>query len=451
MSPVHLLSFLQLALCTVAVTQNIKVDDFIMGNAGEGLKLPCHFSSNDANVTVVQVTWLRQAGPMSENLAVYNPFFGTSYPTPSGRVTFRNASSRNCTLTIDPLELADEGLYSCEVNVFPTGKHESHTNLTVLVKPVNSITAFPTDTGLSKALVATCTAANGKPAADITWVANVPGAVTSSQTKHPDRTVTITSQYRIAATRKANGEKLTCVVSHKALRDRVSLPVTISVRYPPEVSITGYDGNWHVNRHNVSLSCIAEANPPATTYHWTMTTGPVPESARGEGNHLFIAEVDRSVNGTWVCEATNAVGKGKGRIAVVVREVDSIAGKSLGPSLVYIVLGTVVGTLLIAVFLAVVIAKKRRKIEGTKSEAKHSPRKQNHIVVHATLNLNVVDSDNPARRENREAEATVNADMLSDLFPGYAGWHHTLNWSLCVYHCFCGLGLVRVRTETALG
>ncbi|XP_067874536.1 nectin-1-like isoform X2 [Heterodontus francisci] len=413
MSVVALVSFLQLVLSPVVVTQKIKVDSSVTGNAGEELMLPCHFINNDSNLTVVQVTWLKKAEAENENLAVYNPHFGTSYPATTGRITFNNANSQNCTLAINPLELDDEGLYSCEVNVFPTGKQESQTNLTVLAKPMNGAVAVPAEAGLSETSIASCTAANGKPAAVVTWIAKVAGKVTSTRIENPNRTVTVISQYRIVPTRKDNGENVTCVVSHKALSDRVSLPVTLSVRYPPEVTITGYDGNWHLNRRKVNLRCIVEANPPATSYRWTMTTGPVPENARVEGNHLFIRQVDYSVNGTWVCEATNAVGKGKGEIAVVVREMDALsAGESFGSTVVYIVIGTVIGVLFIAVLLSVVIVKKRRTIDDTKPEAKPSPQQQrSQITVFATLNLNVLDTVNSSTRENHEREATINADV----------------------------------------
>ncbi|XP_078093165.1 uncharacterized protein LOC144508731 [Mustelus asterias] len=412
MSLAGLVLFFQLVLSTVGVTPNIKVGDFVTGTAGDELELPCHSLGDDASVNVVQVTWLKQAGERAENLAVYNPLFGTSYPTNSGRIAFHNASSQNCTLTIDPLELADEGLYNCEVNTFPTGKHESHINLTVLVKPTIEVATVPVDVGSTEAPVATCTAASGKPAAGITWVSKVPGTVTSTQTHHPNRTVTITSQYSIAPTRKNNGETVNCLVSHQALRYRVSAAVTLSVRYPPEVIITGYDGNWYIKRRNVSLSCIAEANPPATTYHWTRIVGPVSDKARTEGNHLFIEQVDYSDNGTWVCEATNALGKGKGEVTIVVSEVDSLnAGKSVGFTVTFIAIGTTVVVLFIIVFLAVVMAKKRRRIEDSKAEVKKSQQKQNNITVYATLNLNVLDCVNPTRRGSHETEATVNTDV----------------------------------------
>ncbi|XP_067831549.1 nectin-1-like isoform X2 [Heptranchias perlo] len=402
----------QLALSTVVAAQNIKVDEFITGNVGEELMLPCHFINNDPNLTVVQVTWLKKAEPMNQNLAVYNPHHGTSYPAESKRITFKDPTSQNCTLIINPLALGDEGLYSCEVNAFPTGKQESQTNLTVQVKPTSDVLALPTEAGWLEAPVANCTAANGKPAADVTWIVKVPGNVTSTQIENPNGTVTIISQYRIVPTSNDNGEIVTCVVSHRALTDPVNLAVTLSVRYAPEVTITGYDGNWHLNRPKVSLKCIAKANPPATSYQWKRTTGPLPDDVQVQGDHLFIKQVDYSVNGTWVCEATNAIGKGEGDIEVLVRELDSLsAGMAFGSIVAYIVTATVVVVLFAAVLLTVVMVKKRRRIDDIKTEAISPPQKASQITVYATLNLNVLDGANSPRRENGDPEATVYADI----------------------------------------
>lgn len=37
----------------------------------------------------------------------------------------------------------------------------------------------------------------------------------------------------------------------------------------PEVSVTGYDGNWFIGRENVQLKCNADANPLPMEFMWT--------------------------------------------------------------------------------------------------------------------------------------------------------------------------------------
>lgn len=36
----------------------------------------------------------------------------------------------------------------------------------------------------------------------------------------------------------------------------------------PEVIIDGFDGNWYINRDNVQLTCLADANPAISLFQW---------------------------------------------------------------------------------------------------------------------------------------------------------------------------------------
>ncbi|XP_072910939.1 nectin-1-like isoform X3 [Hemitrygon akajei] len=311
----------QLTLLGVLGTQVAKVEDFITGIAGDGVRLPCCFISDTRNLNLVQITWLKKAATRDVNLAVYNPQFGISYPDGSNRFSLSNATPTDCTLTINPLQLSDEGLYYCEVNTFPNGKHESKTNLTVL--------------------------------------------------------------------------------------DR------------PEITIRGYDGNWYVKSSNRSLECLAKANPPVRSYRWTMSTGSLPPTVHVKDNRLFITQIDYSVNGTWICEATNAIGKGRSEITVVVKAMDSrtavhFTGEPFASTLAYIVVGTLVTVLLIVVSVTITVTKTRRETSVTRKEVKVHPENDREFAVFATLNLKVVDNATSSSKEARNQEATVVADLSAD-------------------------------------
>ncbi|XP_043541372.1 nectin-2-like [Chiloscyllium plagiosum] len=255
---------------------------------------------------------------------------------------------------------------------------------------------MPTEIGWSEALVASCTAANGKPPANVTWNAKLQGRVTSTRRENPDGTVTVFSQYRIIPSRKANGQNVTCVVSHDALTAPVSLPVTLSVLCKYDIG-----GALLTNSVSTHFGSVIPRN-----------SGVVPERARIAGDQLIIEQVDYSVNGTWICEATNKLGKGKGEIIIVVREPDSLrAGKFYGSTMVLIVTGTIIGILIIIVSLAIVIVKKQKTMEDGKSDAQPFTRKRSHITVFATLNLNVLDGANSSKTDVNETGATVNADV----------------------------------------
>lgn len=36
----------------------------------------------------------------------------------------------------------------------------------------------------------------------------------------------------------------------------------------PDIVVVGYDGDWHVGRESVLLTCKAKANPPAHHFRW---------------------------------------------------------------------------------------------------------------------------------------------------------------------------------------
>ncbi|XP_072123313.1 nectin-1-like [Mobula birostris] len=395
--------------------QMVKVEDFITGIAGNEVRLPCCFTSDTRNLNLVQITWLKKAETGNVNLAVYNPQFGTSYPDGSNRFSLTNTTPADCTLTIDPLQLSDEGLYYCEVNTFPSGKHESKTNLTVLVKPLTELLVVPAVASFSKAPVAHCTAANGKPAAVISWSDRIPGNATFIRMENANGTVTVLSQYRIMPTRMDDGKNVTCLVSHNAFTNVMDLTVALSIRYRPEVTIRGYNGNWYVKSSNHSLECLAKANPPVTSYHWTMSTGFLPPTVHVKDNHLFITQIDYSVNGTWICEATNVIGKGRNEISVVVKEMDSrVAGQLFASTLVYIVVGTLVTVLLIVALITILVMKTRRATSATRKEVKVHPANDREFAVLATLNVKVVDNASSSSKEARNQEATVVADLSID-------------------------------------
>lgn len=406
----------QLARFTVLAAQIVQVEDLITGTAGDEVRLPCYLSYNAGNVRLVQVTWLKRAEQGNVNLAVYNPRLGTSYPAAIDRVTLTNVTAPNYTLSIKPLQLPDQGVYSCEVNMFPSGKHESQTRLTVLARPLTEAISVPVDASLSEVPVANCTAASGKPAAQVAWSGSDAGKVTVTETGHADGTVTVVSQYRLRPTSVDDGKNVTCLVTHKTFTDVINLTVTLSVRYPPEVTIAGYDGNWYVGSSGHRLACLAKASPPVTSCRWTLSTGPLPPNVETKGDCLLITHVDYSLNGTWVCEATNALGKGSGKVTVVVKEaVSTSAGAAFATTVIYITVGALVSVLLVVVAVTIAMMKRsRRRVDGTKEKVNSCPEKSGEFVIHATLNFKVSDCARPSSRENNNHEATVYADVHID-------------------------------------
>lgn len=91
-----------------------------------------------------------------------------------------------------------------------------------LVEPVVSLTKGPNPLidGANQTTAAICTAATGKPAAEIDWEGGL-GEMESSSTLFPNETVTVVSQYNIVPTRFARGRRITCIVKHPALEKEI--------------------------------------------------------------------------------------------------------------------------------------------------------------------------------------------------------------------------------------
>ncbi|XP_078092151.1 nectin-3-like [Mustelus asterias] len=122
--------------------------------------------------------------------------------------------------------------------------------------------------------------------------------------------------------------------------------MNLTVVDPPEVTITRYDG-----KEGVILRCVAEANPPATTYSWRGLPG-VKTSTRT----VFVED---GSNGNVSCLVTNSIGTGKDTIEIIFK--DSIEGHAIGKT---IILSVAVGVLLLVVLatiLIVLLIRRKRK------------------------------------------------------------------------------------------
>ncbi|XP_069470453.1 nectin-1 isoform X3 [Ambystoma mexicanum] len=352
--------------------QVVLVNDTISGFIGTDVVLHCSFTNPLPSVKITQVTWQKATNGSKTNVAIFNPTMGTSILPPYGdRVVFRNPSFRDGTIELSRLDLDDEGVYICEFATFPSGNRESQLNLTVLAKPINSmetssgpIIATPGMT--EKIVVATCTSANGKPASSITWETTLKGQPEYEEIKNPNGTATIISRYRLVPSREAHRQTLTCVINYQL--DRFTKSTTLNVHYEPEVSIEGFDGNWYLKRADVKLTCKSDANPPATSFHWRMLNGSIPENAVIQNTTLFFkGPVTYSLAGTYECEVVNAIGTRSWVVEVNVT--DKPLPQSASGSLIGILGGAIVALFLILVAVASVIIHRRQQKSPTETDS----------------------------------------------------------------------------------
>ncbi|XP_019481838.1 PREDICTED: nectin-2 isoform X3 [Hipposideros armiger] len=369
---------------TGAQDARVQMPPEVRGRLGDTVELPCHLLSQGPKGNVSQVTWQRLDPPKEgQSVAAFHPSHGLSFPSPQfskDRLSFLTMGQspgarqgpememRDATLVLRRLTVEDEGNYSCEFATFPQGTSRGVTWLRAIAQPENHAEKQEVTLSQEPVPVARCVSTGGRPPALISWFSPLEGKASETQVSGPQPgTVTVTSRYTLVPSGQADGVKITCKVEHETFKQPVLMPVTLSVRYPPEVSISGYDDNWYLGRSEATLSCDARSNPEPTDYAWSTTLGVLPASAIAQGPQLIIHVVDRLVNTTFICTVTNAVGTGRAEQVVLVRDTPRASPRDAGP----VVWGAVGGTLLVLLLLAggslaffLLRVRRRRKSPG---------------------------------------------------------------------------------------
>ncbi|XP_051895728.1 nectin cell adhesion molecule 1b isoform X2 [Pristis pectinata] len=381
---------LLVAVLPVFQAQTVTVDDSLSGFIGTSVVLRCTFVNNDPKIKITQVTWQKATNGSKQNIAIFHPSMGVSVLPPyQDRVSFKKPSLNDATIELSRLELMDEGVYICEFATFPTGNRESQVNLTVFARPVIDAELTP-HTIIARAdhprkiVVATCTCANGKPPGVITWETKVNGETIVKESRNQNGTITVTSQYLLVPSREAHRQPLTCVVNYQM--DRTTKVLMLNVQYEPEVTVEGFDGNWYLNRENVRLTCKADGNPPATKYNWKMLNGSLPVNVEPQNTTLlFKGTVTYELAGTYVCEATNAIGTRSGLVEVNITESpqilpsdtpsvkESLDGSKSGGNTLMIgaIVGGAVLVLLAGVIVFIILRKRQQTFKGDYNTKKH--------------------------------------------------------------------------------
>ncbi|KAF6078782.1 nectin cell adhesion molecule 2 [Phyllostomus discolor] len=346
----------------------------VRGLLGDTVKLPCHLLSQGPKVNVSQVTWQRlDPSGKTQSVAAFHPSHGLSFPSPqfsSERLSFLamglgpgarpSPEMQDATLVLQGLRVEDEGNYSCEFATFPQGTSRGVTWLRAIVQPHNQADAQEVTVGSEPVPVARCVSTGGRPPARISWFSPLNGEARESEVPGPAvGTVTVTSRYTLVPSSQADGAKVTCKVEHEAFKEPNLLPVTLSVHYPPEVSISGYDDNWYLGRTEVTLNCDVRSNPEPTEYVWSTTSGDLPASAKGQGPELIVYSVDRLANTTFVCTVSNALGMGRAEQVVLVRESPNTAGAGATGGIIGGIIAAIIATAVIAT--AILICRQQRK------------------------------------------------------------------------------------------
>ncbi|XP_078475961.1 uncharacterized protein LOC144737135 isoform X2 [Lampetra planeri] len=242
----------------------------------------------------------------------------TTETEPDGTVTVRSrywleptyeSHGRTLTCRVEHLALGSPVEYNKTLNIHAPPKVSLELNPSQLVEGMGLVT------------VVTCIAREGHPAASITWSGLDQGSSIETTETEPDGKVTVRSEYRMEPTKESQGRTLTCRVEHPALKPPlVELSTKLDIHYKPSVSITGYDGDWYVDKKSAYLTCEADANPKIKHYLWDRQEGSLPNGTVVSGNSLsFERPLLESDSGSFSCWANNSVGWGEAVVIITIR------------------------------------------------------------------------------------------------------------------------------------
>ncbi|XP_078208409.1 nectin-3 isoform X8 [Callithrix jacchus] len=342
-----------------ALAGPIIVEPHVTAVWGKNVSLKCLIEVNE---TITQISWEKIHGKSSQTVAVHHPQYGFSVQGEyQGRVLFKNYSLNDATITLHNIGFSDSGKYICKAVTFPLGNAQSSTTVTVLVEPTVSLIKGPDSLidGGNETVAAICIAATGKPVAHIDWEGDL-GEMESTTTSFPNETATIVSQYKLFPTRFARGRRITCVVKHPALEKDIRYSFILDIQYAPEVSVTGYDGNWFVGRKGVNLKCNADANPPPFKSVWSRLDGQWPDGLLASDNTLhFVHPLTFNYSGVYICKVTNSLGQRSDQKVIYISDVPFKQTSSI--AVAGAVIGAVLALFIIAIFVTVLLTPRKKR------------------------------------------------------------------------------------------
>ena len=152
----------------------------------------------------------------------------------------------------------------------------------------------------------------GNPAPLLSWrvagVATQP-SLQQADVKDPSGLWTSVSRLTLPVSRSDNAATVECILEHPAVNDPVSTTINLEIFFPPRVTIASVPSAL-VEGGAVSVSCLAESNPPARIA-WRRINPSGNSALVGNNPELVLNPVHREDAGTYQCTAENELGLSK--------------------------------------------------------------------------------------------------------------------------------------------
>ncbi|KAK5606003.1 hypothetical protein CRENBAI_002219, partial [Crenichthys baileyi] len=154
----------------------------------------------------------------------------------------------------------------------------------------------------------TCVAKNGNPAANIVWLKNNKTLssdgnrilINETVVKQPGTDLlNVASTLQFSAEKDDTGAQFSCRAEHPQGRDLVSPPQTFTITYFTEnIVLKGDPKDPVVEGSNVTLTCVADGNPPPTSFNFDLKGDLVKVK---NANTYTITNISRNNSGEYKC------------------------------------------------------------------------------------------------------------------------------------------------------
>ncbi|XP_024247014.1 nectin-4 isoform X2 [Oncorhynchus tshawytscha] len=346
---------------------------FALWSLTEGeTRLPCQYQVQE-DEQVVQVSWIKELpdGTKEHIITAHRTEGQTEFGRYSGRVRFESRRSMvNSALLILTTEESDEGKYICHISTFPYGNFERKLSLTVWTFPISSLDPVVLEEGQSFRVAASCRSV-ACPAPRLTWDTDLPG---QAQNRSSEGGV-VSTHFSLHPLRSMNGMRLDCLVWHPALEQPRRISNRLVVQFPPDASVTGFDGNWYMGLKGAELRCESGGNPKPKNFTWTRDGKALPDGLTVDGARLLFGRALRQNDtGVYECVVNNGIGKRKVECNITVTETSRSVQEVIFDTLVMIIIGVAAGVLVIVMIIVIILVNRYHRRKNSKLEMALSKR-----------------------------------------------------------------------------
>ncbi|KAG5282993.1 hypothetical protein AALO_G00037080 [Alosa alosa] len=252
----------------IQALQIIGVDKEVI--AGEDVELVCQLSGAEV---VIQVDWMRTT-PKTVQKKIFT-IIRNRNTTPEEvddlktRLKFiGNIQEGVANILLKNASIKDCGNYSCRFTLFKGSPVKKSIQLTVHAPPVVNVLTVTPLVGISEVTLATCSADNAYPPAEVSWNASSLGStvsITSISTVNPDGTSNVTCNLLGLPSRGIQRKEVLCLVRHPTLNGQQMFNYSINIHYPPDpAKVTTLQSP----PPSVVFQCQTDANPEDVQYKW---------------------------------------------------------------------------------------------------------------------------------------------------------------------------------------